>query len=106
MRTTPWPSSVMPMAHLSFLCHRNGAIKPMTVRTPAPPMEVLDDPEASGEALRHVLVGGVHPLEDFAAEVGEAESMFRSTGRSICRSITSCMYAAERPTNRSTMSDS
>lgn len=33
----------------------------------------LDDPEATGEALRHVLVGGVHAVEDFAAEVAEAE---------------------------------
>ena len=33
----------------------------------------LDDPAASGEALRHVLVGGVHAVEDFAAEVAEAE---------------------------------
>jgi len=33
----------------------------------------LDDPVASGEALRHVLVGGVHSVEDFAAEVAEAE---------------------------------
>jgi hypothetical protein len=33
----------------------------------------LDDPEASGEALRHVLVGGVHAVEDFAAEVAAAE---------------------------------
>ncbi len=33
----------------------------------------LDDPDASGEALRHVLVGGVHSVEDFAAEVAEAE---------------------------------
>jgi hypothetical protein len=33
----------------------------------------LDDPEASGEALRHVLVGGVHSVQDFAAEVAEAE---------------------------------
>ncbi len=33
----------------------------------------VDDPEASGEALRHVLVGGVHSVEDFAAEVAEAE---------------------------------
>lgn len=36
-------------------------------------VEALDDPEASGEALRHVLVGGVHSVEDFAAEVAEAE---------------------------------
>lgn len=36
-------------------------------------VEGLDDPEASGEALRHVLVGGVHSVEDFAAEVAEAE---------------------------------
>ena len=36
-------------------------------------VEALDDPEASGEALRHVLVGGVHSVEAFAAEVAEAE---------------------------------
>ena len=36
-------------------------------------IEALDDPEASGEALRHVLVGGVHSVEDFAKEVAEAE---------------------------------
>ena len=41
--------------------------------TVAPAVEALDDPEASGEALRHVLVGGVHSVEDFAAEVAEAE---------------------------------
>ncbi len=38
-----------------------------------PAVEALDDPEAAGEALRHVLVGGVHSVEDFAAEVAEAE---------------------------------
>lgn len=38
-----------------------------------PALEALEDPEASGEALRHVLVGGVHSVEDFAAEVAEAE---------------------------------
>ncbi|MEY2397887.1 MAG: hypothetical protein QOJ00_1061 [Actinomycetota bacterium] len=36
-------------------------------------VEELDDAEAGGEALRHVLVGGVHAVEDFAAEVAEAE---------------------------------
>ncbi len=36
-------------------------------------VEALDDPEASAEALRHVLVGGVHSVEDFAAQVAEAE---------------------------------
>jgi hypothetical protein len=36
-------------------------------------VDALEDPEASGEALRHVLVGGVHSVEDFAAEVAEAE---------------------------------
>ena len=35
-------------------------------------VEALDDPKASGEALRHVLVGGVRSVEDFAAEVAEA----------------------------------
>lgn len=39
----------------------------------APAVEALDDPEASAEALRHVLVGGVHSVEDFSAEVAKAE---------------------------------
>jgi hypothetical protein len=39
----------------------------------APAVEALNDPEASGEALRHVLVGGVKSVEGFAAEVAEAE---------------------------------
>ena len=39
----------------------------------APAVASLDDPEASGEALRHVLVGGVHSVEDFSAEVAAAE---------------------------------
>lgn len=39
----------------------------------APAVAALDDPEASGQALRHVLVGGVHSVEDFAAEVAAAE---------------------------------
>ena len=33
----------------------------------------LEDPEASGEALRHVLIGGVHSVEAFAGEVATAE---------------------------------
>src|SRR6202162_2330958 len=32
-----------------------------------------DHAVASGEAWRHVLVGGVHSVEDFATEVAEAE---------------------------------
>ena len=39
----------------------------------APAVEALEDPEASAEALRHVLVGGVHSVEGFAAEVAVAE---------------------------------
>ena len=39
----------------------------------APAVEALDDPQATGEALRHVLVGGVPSVEDFASEVAEAE---------------------------------
>jgi hypothetical protein len=39
----------------------------------APALEGLNDPAASGEALRHVLVGGVHSVEDFAAEVAKVE---------------------------------
>lgn len=31
------------------------------------------DPEASGEALRHVLIGGTHSVEAFSEEVAEAE---------------------------------
>ncbi len=38
-----------------------------------PAIEALDDPEAAGEALRHVLVGGVHAVEDFAHEIADAE---------------------------------
>jgi hypothetical protein len=38
-----------------------------------PAVEALADPHASGEALRHVLVGGVPSVEAFAAEVAEAE---------------------------------
>jgi hypothetical protein len=38
-----------------------------------PAVEALDDPEAAGEALRHVLLGGVHAVEDFASEIAEAE---------------------------------
>lgn len=33
----------------------------------------LEDPGASAEALRHVLVGGVPSVEGFAAEVADAE---------------------------------
>ena len=36
-------------------------------------VEALEDPEASCEALRHVLVGGVHAVEAFSAEVAQAE---------------------------------
>jgi hypothetical protein len=39
----------------------------------APAVASLSDPNASGEALRHVLVGGVPSVEAFAAEVAEAE---------------------------------
>jgi hypothetical protein len=39
----------------------------------APAVAALDDPEASAQALRHVLVGGVHSVEAFAAEVAAAE---------------------------------
>jgi hypothetical protein len=39
----------------------------------APALEAIEDPEASAEALRHVLVGGKPSVEDFAKEVAEAE---------------------------------
>jgi len=36
-------------------------------------VEKLGDPEAGAEALRHVLVGGPHSIEDFAKEVAASE---------------------------------
>lgn len=39
----------------------------------APAVAALADPNASGEALRHVLVGGVPSVEAFAAEIAEAQ---------------------------------
>ncbi|HEX3841987.1 MAG TPA: hypothetical protein VHU85_14440 [Acidimicrobiales bacterium] len=36
-------------------------------------VKALGNPGECGEALRHVLVGGVHSVEDFASEVAEAE---------------------------------
>ena len=39
----------------------------------APAVEALANPDASGEALRHVLVGGVPSVEAFAAEVAQAK---------------------------------
>jgi hypothetical protein len=39
----------------------------------APAVEALVDPEASAEALRHVLVGGARSVEGFANEVAAAE---------------------------------
>jgi hypothetical protein len=36
-------------------------------------IRAVSDPEASGEALRHVLVGGVHSVDDFAGEIATAE---------------------------------
>jgi hypothetical protein len=38
-----------------------------------PALEALEDPEASAEALRHVLIGGVHSVEDFLTEVSDTE---------------------------------
>ena len=49
------------------------AVATSTDHAVAPAVAALDDPEASGEALRHVLVGGVHSVEAFSAEVAEAE---------------------------------
>ena len=36
-------------------------------------IEALDDPEASADALRHVLVGGTPAVKAFASEVADAE---------------------------------
>jgi hypothetical protein len=38
-----------------------------------PALEAIADPEASAEALRHVLVGGKPSVEDFAKAVADAE---------------------------------
>jgi len=38
-----------------------------------PAVDDLEDPEAAAEALRHVLIGGVHAVEDFAKETADAE---------------------------------
>src|SRR5918992_4224454 len=38
----------------------------------APAVAELADPDAAGEALRHVLVGGAPSVDAFAAEVAEA----------------------------------
>jgi hypothetical protein len=36
-------------------------------------VDALEDPAASGEALRHVLVGGAPSVDAFAHEVADAE---------------------------------
>lgn len=36
-------------------------------------LETVDDSELSGEALRHVLIGGTHSVEAFSDEVAHAE---------------------------------
>jgi hypothetical protein len=36
-------------------------------------VHALDDPDASAEALRHVLIGGTPSVQAFASEVAEAE---------------------------------
>jgi hypothetical protein len=36
-------------------------------------LKEVNDSEASGEALRHVLIGGTHSVEAFSEEVAEAE---------------------------------
>ena len=36
-------------------------------------LKEVNDSEASGEALRHVLIGGTHSVEAFSAEVAESE---------------------------------
>lgn len=53
----------------------------------APAVQALDDPEATGEALRHVLVGGVPSVEDFAAEVAEAEGGDRLPAHEVTKLI-------------------
>jgi hypothetical protein len=70
MTTAPW----------SFPCAPSDTTRNTKKGAQTPPkhdvraaIATINDPEASGEALRHVLVGGVHSVEDFATEVAEAE---------------------------------
>ncbi|MEJ7764466.1 MAG: hypothetical protein WKF86_03125 [Acidimicrobiales bacterium] len=53
--------------------HLLSAVATSVDQAVTPAVDALEDPEATGEALRHVLVGGVHSVEDFATEVAEAE---------------------------------
>ena len=78
--TKPWPKQNPDRAPV--ISTATGRQKAMTVvdavaaspdHSVATAVEALDDPEASGEALRQVLVGGVHSVEAFAAEVAVAE---------------------------------
>ncbi|MGH9022803.1 MAG: hypothetical protein ACRDV9_06855, partial [Acidimicrobiia bacterium] len=46
---------------------------PKATQAVSPAVEALDDPVASGEALRHVLIGGVPSVEAFAHEIADAE---------------------------------
>jgi hypothetical protein len=66
----PVVSTAMGRSEAMTLVHEVATSPDHTV---ARAVEKIDDPEASGEALRHVLVGGVHSVEDFAAEVAAAE---------------------------------
>lgn len=50
-------------------------------------LKEMRDPEASGEALRHVLVGGTHSVEAFATEVVEAEGGEALTTHTMTRII-------------------
>ena len=45
---------------------------PRTRSTCAEAVEALDDPDASAEALRHVLIGGTPSVQAFATEVAES----------------------------------
>ncbi len=81
---------------LEELSSRDVTITTGLVDTSTTPMllaaavEAIDDPEASGEALRHVLVGGVHSVEDFSAQVAETKAAIRSPLTKRRRSSARC----------------
>jgi len=53
----------------------------------APAIRAVEHPESSAEALRHVLVGGAHAVEDFAHEVADATGHEPIPGHKVAKII-------------------
>jgi len=66
-------------AAVSTASGRDEAMRVVHVLAESPDADVREalneasDPEATGEALRHVLIGGTHSVEAFSNEVAQAE---------------------------------